>query len=275
MQSAAARKIDDASASLLQAAFKQFTDVSSRLEKRYEALATETEQLRAQLRAKEEEVKRAERLSMLGETAAALAHEVRNPLGAIKLFISLLRQDVSDRPEALSYLQAIDTSINSLDHVVTNILQFSRGQKLDMAPLNIHAVLEELVAQFRVMPDMKGEIRLQLEARPFISGNAGALRQVFHNLLLNALQATKQKGCVEVHTCEGPEGDLLVSVRDNGPGIPADMLERLFDPFVTGRNEGTGLGLAIVRRIIGQHGGEIQATNEGGAKFNLRLPRRS
>jgi signal transduction histidine kinase len=260
---------------LLEQAFEKFNQTSERLQQGYEALQKEVEYLRSQLDAKEEEIKKAEKLATLGQTAAAMAHEVRNPLGAIKLFLSLLKQDLSGNSASLKMLDEINKSISNIDNVVSNILHFSKEQKACFAPLNFHAMLLEQAAHFESGLGKTAKFNLELNGNPFVSGNEHGLRQVLYNLLLNALQATRFEGAIDV-SFDSDETAARIAVSDNGPGIPADIMETLFEPFITTRNEGTGLGLAIVRQIVEQHGGTIKAENapEGGACFEIVLPRK-
>lgn len=263
---------DSLDAASLKAAFDRFNDSSSRLEARYQTLLEETKSLRERLRQKDLEVKRAERLSLLGETAAALAHEVRNPLGAIKLFISLLRRDVSDRPGAVKLINQVDTSISALDNVVSNILQFSRDKKPTFAPVNVHAILQEQMIAVRPSESSKVFFETDFRGNPFCFGHDSSLRQVFYNLLLNGCQAMRWNGTIKITTSDSEDG-LSITITDSGPGIPEEALDNIFDPFFTTKNEGTGLGLAIVRQIIDQHEGRISASQKGGAEFTVVLPR--
>lgn len=257
----------------LERAFKLFSESSQRLEARYSDLLNEVEELRAQLRRKEEEVKRSERLSTLGEMAAAIAHEVRNPLGAIKLFVSLLRDDMNDRPSSLELLQEISKSIVTMENVVSNILQFSRASRPALAPVNLHTLIQEQITH---LAGQTGNVQIvtALNANPLMMASEHGLRQVIYNLVLNAVQALRSGGVVTILT-EDCAGGITLRVRDNGAGIPADVAEQLFEPFVTTKNEGTGLGLAVVKQIVEQHRGSIVALNDAGAVFEVTLPRKA
>jgi signal transduction histidine kinase len=260
----------------LEEAFARFTEASERLQVKYDALRHEVEELRAQLRQKDEAIKRAERLAALGQTAAAMAHEVRNPLGAIELFVSLLAEQVSNRSDSREYIAQIRHSINRLNTTVTNILHFSADRRLERVPCNLHAIINECVSSLPVRSVGDGPVHVALGANPFLEGNEVGLRQVITNLLTNALQATRYTGCVTLETLNGDEEEVILRVRDNGPGIPAVILASVFEPFVTSKSEGTGLGLAIVKQIVSQHDGRVTAANraEGGAEFEVVLPRR-
>ena len=256
----------------LAVAFRRFSAASARLERRYAALQRETESLRAQLRIKDLEIKRAERLALLGETAAALAHEVRNPLGAIKLFVSLLRRDLEDRPDSLRLAGEIDKSVTALDNVVSNILHFSKDERESFGPVNLHALLQEQLEHLAAGGEGGVRFITDLRGNPYVNGNEHSLRQVLSNLLLNAVQAVRPSGSVKILSRDEKEALSLV-VHDDGPGIAPEILDRLFDPFVTTKSNGTGLGLAIEKKIVGRHGGRVEAVNQGGACFTLTLPR--
>ncbi len=257
---------------LLTQAFERFSAASAQLQEKYLLLKDEVSELRAKLRQKEEEIQRTEKLATLGETAAALAHEIRNPLGAIKLFASLLKQDLANQPESLELVEQIDTSIHSLDHVVTNILQFARNKKPDMTPLNLHAVIRDCVSSL-VSPHEQVELKLEIDGSPFVRANEHGIRQILHNLIRNSLQAMRYKGVLQVACHDTCSDSIKLSIEDSGPGVDPTLGERIFDPFVTSKNEGTGLGLAIVRQILEAHGALIEVRNNPGARFEILIPR--
>lgn len=264
-----------AGSALLSRLFERFTASSEKLEAQYIALTQEVDELKAQLRSKEEEIKRSERLAMLGETAAALAHEVRNPLGAITLFLSMLRTDISDKPQAIGLVDEIERSVTSLNNVVSNVLHFAKNNRLKTAPINIHSILLELSQHFENLYGSGVRFELDLQGGEFLVGDDQALRQAIYNLVINSLQITSFNATIRISTEDSSHADeCVITVTDSGPGIPEEILGRLFEPFVSGRREGTGLGLSIVRRIIEAHGGEIAASNAPGARFTITLPRR-
>ena len=264
----------DPNLKLLEEAFRRFNETGERLEGRYQALLLETEDLRKRLKEKEEQVKRSERLATLGQTAAAIAHEVRNPLGAMTLFLSLLRRDVVGMPSTVALVDQIEKSMGTLNHVVENILQFSRERPISFSPINLHAVVLEVVSCLKPRGGVTAMIECQVNGDPFILANEASMRQIIHNLLLNALQATRFEGLVSISVNDIDQEQVQIEVRDNGPGIPTDMLDSIFDPFVTTKNEGTGLGLAIVHRLVTQHHGSISLENSKGACFRIQLPRK-
>lgn len=275
MEKALAFSADLESVALMPKALTQlverFNSASARLQERYEELQQETARLHAQLQQKDEEIRQTARLAMLGETAAAIAHEVRNPLGAIKLFLSLLRRDLSSDQGALMLVDEIEKSIGSLDNVVANILRFSRQKPLDMAPININLLIREQATRFISEQVRADQFRFELCEDGLILGNEESIRQLFFNLFMNALQATRQRGVITISSSRAADSFEII-VSDDGPGIPERLLERIFEPFVTSRNEGTGLGLAIVRQIVTQHGGTVAVRNASGAVFKISFP---
>lgn len=260
----------DSTATSLMTMMDRFTVASARLSERHESLTAEIESLRERLRVKDEELARAERLSTLGATAAALAHEVRNPLGSIKLFLSLLREDIGSNTNSGKLLNSIEISVTNLDHVVSNMLQFAADKPCRLQLCSPFTVLDETVSQMsRDHPELKISIAGEPTLR--VMFDMQALRQIVSNLWRNAGQAMRWRGSILTKLWMTNEY-WGFSVHDSGPGIPKEILPKLFDPFVTGRQEGTGLGLAIVRRLAEQHRGAVTARNEAsGAVFELRF----
>jgi signal transduction histidine kinase len=258
----------------LAAMMDRFTAASARLSERHESLSAEIESLRARLRVKDEELARAARLSTLGATAAALAHEVRNPLGSIKLFLSLLREDLGKSSSSAKIVESIERSVSNLDHVVSNMLQFAADKPCRLELCTPAAVMMEVAEQLRAEhPELEVELLGDRAIRAMF--DESALRQIISNLWRNAGQAMRWRGKITTSLWMSNE-NWGFWVKDFGPGIPENLLPTLFEPFVTGRSEGTGLGLAIVRRLVEQHRGTISARNGTGdelrgAEFELRF----
>lgn len=260
---------------VLKEAFQRFSSTGRMLQERYDELKVEVHQLRAALKQKEAEVKRHERLAVLGRTAAAIAHEIRNPLGALKLFLSMLQED-STSPESVKIMDQMHKSIERLDSTVANILQFAKDKRLEYAPVNLPSLIMEQVEYFRASEPGTLKFELNLDGPLFVNGDEEALRRVFYNLFLNAAQAMKRNGFIRISTVDTGEGAEIL-VKDTGPGIDAAVRETLFEPFVTARSAGTGLGLAIVRQIVEQHGGSVGVGRDSdvGAEFVICLPHKA
>lgn len=252
---------------------ERFNDSTEKLEEQHRELLAEIAELQEQLRQKNEEVKRSERLAMLGETAAGLAHEIRNPLGAITLFVSMLRRDLRSRPESLELLDQIDRSIKSLDGVVSNVLHFAQTKTLRTSPVNVHSVIQELQQHFVSLYSPQSQFDVELSGNPFVLADEQGVRQSLYNIILNALQAVSFAGSIKVTAKDAVDG-MMITIGDDGPGIPEHIMGRLFEPFTSGRREGTGLGLSIVRRIVEGHGGSVTVINRPSAEFTIFLPRR-
>jgi signal transduction histidine kinase len=254
---------------------ERFNDSTSKLETRHVELLSEVAELQEQLRKKDEQVKRSERLAMLGETAAGLAHEIRNPLGAITLFVSMLRRDLRDRPESLELLDQVDRSIRSLDGVVSNVLHFAQSKRLIVSPINVHSIVQELQQHFSSLYSPQSQFDVQLSGNPYIKADEQGVRQCLYNIILNALQAVSFAGAIKIVVADSESSDgVSITISDDGPGVPEPIMGRLFEPFTSGRREGTGLGLSIVRRIVEGHGGVVSAKNTPSAEFTIFLPRR-
>jgi two-component system sensor histidine kinase HydH len=251
-----------------------------------------------------EQRKERERLAALGEMAAGLAHEIRNPLGAIKGAVQVIEPSLGVTDDLTKeFLGVIVEEVDRLNRVVTQFLSYSRPFSGEMEQLDLTEVVAATVrllpkdrigrvrVDFGVFVEQRGEISaseasgthltLELHA-PSVRGDPDALRQVLHNLVLNALDATEQQqppGTVWIeleHRVHGlPDADAVaITVRDNGPGLSSLTMSNLFVPFHTTKSGGTGLGLPISQRIVENHRGMIAVSNnpDVGASFTVLLP---
>jgi signal transduction histidine kinase len=224
----------------------------------------------------ERELAERERLAALGRMAATVAHEIKNPLSAIKSIAQVMREDESLRTEYERDLGLIVGETDRLSQSVTQLLSFARKESPAAQPLSVEELLRSVVGLFRANAKEQGigldcEVKVDVE----LGGKSvSALRDALSNLLLNALQATPHGGKVELIAASS-NGDLVISVQDSGSGVPADLRERIWEPFFTTRQRGTGLGLAIVRKRVQEVGGSASlevVRNGRGALFQLRLP---
>jgi signal transduction histidine kinase/CheY-like chemotaxis protein len=224
---------------------------------------------------------RAERLAAVGELAAGVAHEVNNPLASVKSFAQLLARDATSR-EQREALELIITESTRVAEIVENLLSYARQQGAGgREPVNLSSIAERVLHMQRYALETAGiVVRRDFDAALSpVMGELGALQQVVLNLVVNAEQALAAKQgdrLLIIRTRESTEG-VILSVVDNGPGIPRDMLPRVFERFQTTKPSGTGLGLAISAAIVRDHSGQIWAeSDEGrGAAFYVRLPRAS
>ena len=241
----------------------------------------------------ESALRRSESLAAVGAAAAQLAHEIKNPLGSIRLGVEMLRQYTSS-DEAERTISLVERGIHHLNKLVVDVTQFSRRRDLDLGPADLQEVIEssiELVAD-RVR-DKETPIETKFEAAP-IEGvwDSEQLREVFVNLLANAIDASEPRSPVEVSvelvTKESEAGGFTagtfsngararIVISDHGSGIDQKAQSRLFEPFFTTKKRGTGLGLSIVRQIIDLHGGNIEVKSQPrkGTTFRIELPLQS
>lgn len=256
-----------------------YSEVTERLQQSHDQLRSQVQNLREELGEKNRLLERRNRLAALGEMAAGMAHEIRNPLGGIQLYASLLAKDVSDRPSSAQVVDKISAGVKRLEALVSQVLHFTREITVNIVEMDLAEVVEqavELTQQQRTTKQVEiavnGPSSLKVLADPIMIG------QALLNLILNAIEATERAGTrIEVTYGAPPsESDARqfhLLVLDQGPGIPAHILDRIFNPFFTTKDAGTGLGLAIVHRVVEAHDGTIIATNaqEGGARFEIRV----
>jgi signal transduction histidine kinase len=217
-----------------------------------------------------------ERLAALGQMAATVAHEVKNPLSAIKSIAQVMREDESLKGEYARDLNLIVGETDRLSRSVTQLLSFARNTQPAIAPTSADELVQSVVELFRAEAGGRDIIlETSLEARRELDGRcASALRDTLSNLLINALQVTPAGGRVMVEARLNGES-LSVAVTDSGAGVAAELRERIWEPFFTTRQRGTGLGLAIVRKRIEEVGGfaRLAPARAGeGARFEINLP---
>ncbi len=206
---------------------------------------------------------RNKRLISLGEMAAKIVHEIRNPLCSIELFASMLERDVQEK-EQKELAGGISAGIHSLNNILTNMLFFARPQKAVMTRVNLRQISDEVMWLLSPFMESRG-VRTQkryagdLEVR----GDGELLKQTIMNLAINAAQAMAGGGAIEV--CLREEGGCAVlDIRDEGPGIEPENIEKIFDPFFSTKEKGSGLGLAIASKIMQAHGGSVRVSSEPG-----------
>jgi signal transduction histidine kinase len=212
---------------------------------------------------------RDERLQMM---LAGIAHEVRNPLGGLELYAGLLRDALAGQPERLAEVARIERELGHLRTVVSEFLEYARRPSPDLGPVLARPLLEEV----RELTEAPGGVRIVVEAPEALAvhADAGQLRRALLNLARNAATAMQGRAGEILLSARAEAGRVRLEVRDAGPGVPADLRDKIFTPFFTTREKGTGLGLAFVREIVRDHGGDVSVLDApgGGAVFLVELP---
>lgn len=255
-----------------------YSEVTEKLQQSHDQLKQQVEILRSELSEKSRLLERKNRLAALGEMAAGMAHEIRNPLGGIQLYTSMLAQDVAERPQTHQLVQKIAGGVKRLEGVVSQVLQFTREIRVNIAPTDLALTIEQAVELARQRHSAPVELHLSGPRPLEVLVDEVLMGQAILNLVLNAIEAMEPAGGEIFVTWQSaaPRSQAKqfeLSVRDTGLGIARDVIDKVFNPFFTTRDTGTGLGLAIVHRIVEAHEGSIVAANDqrGGARFDIRI----
>jgi signal transduction histidine kinase len=254
-----------------------YNQVTEKLKRSHETLFAEVQRLRDELDEKNKELQRRERLAALGEMAAGVAHEIRNPLGGIGLYASLLERDLADRPTQQDIARRITAGVQNLEAIIRDILAFAGDAEPRMTPAALGSVIETALEPARAKLDTM-QIRLDVDPRVQdvnVCCDPAQIGRAISNLVFNGIDAVGRGGCIWIRLAGSREDSVSVAVEDNGPGIDPAVLPRIFNPFFTTKDRGTGLGLSIVHGTVEAHGGRVSAGARvgGGASFVLTLPR--
>jgi signal transduction histidine kinase len=265
----------------------QLMSAYASLEEEYKKVNFELESKNAELRsnlarreALEREVRQAKTMAALGEMSATVAHEIRNPLGAMGMWAGLLEREMDPQDPKRKTLGKITDGLARLNKIVTNLLVYTRPMLAEFKTVRLDALLDEAVDFTEIEIDRLGreiavEKRFDCPAPPCVRADPEKVSQAVMNLCLNAVQAMGDGGKLSVWlTATGGGEQAVFSIADTGCGINSEDIARVFDPFFTTKTDGTGLGLAIVKKIIESHGGTIEIESERGAgtRVNCYLP---
>jgi two-component system, NtrC family, sensor histidine kinase HydH len=249
-------------------------DVERKQRQKIEETAIKLSETYVRLQASIEQLRRADRLSALGELSAGLAHEIRNPLGALEGAVRILQRPELPAATRHEFAQMASKEFERLKTLLTRFLSFARPQPPQRTVIE-PALLLESVARLTAETAKIANVQVSVEDQETaaIAVDAEQIKQVLLNLVLNAVQAMSQGGQIALRARQ-EGGSVLLEVVDQGSGIPPENLQRIFDPFFTTRANGTGLGLSIAHQIVHGHGGDIAVRNnpDRGATFTLILP---
>lgn len=220
------------------------------------------------------EIIQVEKLATLGHLAAGLTHEIRNPLNSINLFAQILKNNHEATPQSVDFLERIQSEIDRIDNILIKLLSISRSQSKLSSAVQISVIAEEVLRNFQ--PQIEAQqicLQKNIVATPSFYGNEEEIRQVFTNLISNALHAMPTGGELRMSVLH-EQGAIQIEISDSGYGIPLEHQAHVFDPFYSTRTKGTGFGLSIVLRIIKTYKGKISLTSQPGegTTFNVLLP---
>jgi len=237
------------------------------------------------IRRLERDARLRQRLAAIGEMAAGIAHEIRNPLASMSGSIQVLRQELSLSDEQAQLMDIVLRESERLNATISNFLAYARPQRFEIGPVDVARVLQDTALLLRNSAEVSSshEVQTETHGEPVVcEADEGQVRQIVWNLAINGLRAMPDGGRLSLSAARearhGGDGagaaDVVLRVRDEGVGIPADELDGLFQPFRGKFGRGSGLGLAIVHRIVNDYNGEIQVTSEPGAgtTVTVRLP---
>lgn len=264
------------------------TTTTQRLQQTHTALQSQVANLQRELAEANAALRRSESLAALGGMAAGIAHEVRNPLGSIQLYVQMLADDVADRPPQADLCGKISRAVTSIDAIVRDVLAFARDTTVRPERIEACELIERAVSACDSII-LAGAVQVHQPERRESSAlevDAVLMGQALGNVIRNAVEAMVESNCSARRLqmtaarrklrCPGGSSAMhtILAVQDTGPGIPAAVRDRIFNPFFTTRATGTGLGLAIVHRIVDAHRGHIliHDVESGGTRVELCLP---
>lgn len=277
MDTAAANPTVDDRIDELKQVIDAYNVVTQNLQESHETLTAEVQRLQDELASANADLARTRRLAALGEMAAGIAHEVRNPLASIALYADMLIEDLPDRPDHRDLAERVRESVRGLDGVVNDVLVYARQAPVNRQPLDPDAVLHRTVDAVRPLFAEGVEIAIDVDdSLESFAADSDQLHRALVNLVRNACEAIGEKGGRISLGAMRDGSTVIITVADTGPGIDDETIDRIFNPFFTTRHAGTGLGLAIVHRIVDAHGGSIAVSRapagQTGAVFTITLP---
>jgi signal transduction histidine kinase len=261
----------------LEAVLAAWHTATVRLERTHETLCGEVARLTKELEIKNRELARKNRLADLGQMASHVAHEVRNNLVPVSLYMSLLRRRLSADSDSLSILAKVEAGFTALDVTVNDLLSFTAHRQPQWQTFLVGDLVNEVCESLE--PQLEAQmIDVDIDVPPntLLTADREMIRRAILNLVLNAIDAMRGGGELVITSYDGPRGFEL-EVADSGPGLSDEQKRKAFEPFYSTKQNGTGLGLSIVYHVAEAHGGTVTAMNcpDGGAAFTIKIPRRA
>jgi signal transduction histidine kinase len=260
--------------------------IKNKLKDEFREMAMSFNDMAISLKEQQHKIQQAERLAAVGELAAGLAHEVKNPLAGIKVSIEVLKSELNLEQEDKEIFLRIINEINRIESLLKNMLNYARPSKPKPESVNLHEILDNIIKISEYSLKSPGDsprltkdidfIKDFSSDLPKIYADPGQLQQVFLNLILNSIDAISEEGTITLKTALTSDESVQIQISDNGKGINAEVLSSIFNPFFTTKSKGNGLGLAICKRLIEQHNGTIEVFSnpEAGTTFIITLPQK-
>jgi len=269
--------VADAQPPSLQSVLDAFSSATRRLSQTHEVLSREVARLRKELEIKNLELARKNRLADLGRMASLVAHEVRNQLVPVSLYISMLERRLASDADSCGILSKVNAAFTALESTVNDLLSFTANRPPNWQSFLIRDLIDEVCASLELQLSAQlVDVEIDVPPTMLVTADRHMLRRAVLNLILNAVDAMTEGGELVI-TAYRSAGTFELEIADSGEGLPDDVRRRAFEPFYTTKSGGTGLGLAIVERVAAAHHGSVTATNcpQGGAAFTLTIPQRA
>lgn len=238
-------------------------------------LAESFNQMTSELKSSRDKLVRSERLAVLGQLTASIAHEIRNPLTSMKMVVQLLKKKLQDDQTSIESLQAIQDEIDRLNIIVTSLLDSARPMELNIRQANIVEIMKEVIRLMK--PNLRHrkidiEVSEQSESIPDVMIDTDRMKQVFMNIIINSMQAMPEGGTIVVKfEYNENKNEVIIEISDTGLGMSEEVLKHIYDPFFSAKTGGTGLGLTNVKRILDLHKADIQIESIEGQGTSVRI----
>jgi signal transduction histidine kinase len=255
----------------------EIIEAKEELEKLNKSLENRVEARTRELKSAQEELIKKERLAAMGQMASVVSHEIRNPLAVINNSIYFIKTKTNSipnpDPKVVKHIGIIESEIRQANGIIDEILSFARSRDLKLKVVNLHAYLEDLLMSYPFPQHIELEKHF-CGSNPQVNIDQDEMNQVIRNLIKNAIEVMPERGKIIIRTDVMPDNNVRIDIEDTGPGIPKEVLEKLFTPFFTTKARGTGLGLAVVKKVLERHKGKVEIVSVvgQGTCFKLYIP---